>query len=258
MMGMVPERVWFVTFGCLLLMFCLTKSGLHNRRFWNCLDRSVGSLLCPEIFVADVQGDETTSLFSWIATAYPKAIVVRSLSKRTDRELDFFDREETFAAGPYLLANSFRRRTSASDVAMDEAQNFIGCSKAPRRIRQTLNPIRVRFIVSLTDPALRAWTYYSTSMNFPQEKTSAIACQYAVHSGKFSHMVETIAPEIHDCLKGINHHEKYPTCAHDSGRWYNNTASEIDPASSCNDQPIQYWTVWTFTGGLYGDRKSVV
>mmetsp|Transcript_12361 Transcript_12361/g.17935 ORF Transcript_12361/g.17935 Transcript_12361/m.17935 type:complete len:365 (-) Transcript_12361:287-1381(-) len=126
-----------------------------------CTRRKIGDNLCPELFFIGVQKAGSSAL--WVFLAFDETLDIRRAEGLTEprwrrKEPHFFD--SAFHNGLEWYSAGYGVRNTSEDLGIDATPDYASTSNVPPRMLNTVDPERVRFIISFRDPAARAYSWY--------------------------------------------------------------------------------------------------
>mmetsp|Transcript_26112 Transcript_26112/g.102453 ORF Transcript_26112/g.102453 Transcript_26112/m.102453 type:complete len:251 (+) Transcript_26112:212-964(+) len=147
--------------GVLLGLGLLVDVAVFGVRDNVCTRRRIGDNLCPELFFIGVQKAGSSAL--WVFLAFHRSLNIRMADGLTDptwrrKEPHFFDVE--FSNGLEWYSGGYGVRNTSEDLGIDATPDYSSTSYVPPRMLNTVDPERVRFIISFRDPAARAYSWY--------------------------------------------------------------------------------------------------
>ncbi|KAJ8904215.1 hypothetical protein NDN08_000740 [Rhodosorus marinus] len=186
--------------GVLLGLGILVEVAVFGARDNVCTRRRIGDHLCPELFFIGVQKAGSSAL--WVFLAFHRTLDIRMAEGITEpkwrrKEPHFFDVE--FGRGLEWYSGGYGVRNTSEDLGIDATPDYAAASYVPPRMLNTVDPERVRFIISFRDPAARAYSWYKhIHAQFLAEELHGRAFKDFDYS--YSLMVKYIPAIIVDCM----------------------------------------------------------
>jgi len=214
-----------------------------------CTRRRVGERLCPELFFLGARFAGSTAVAMYVASQPSMSVnFPHSLEPYVEFEAHFFD--DNFLRGIDYFASLFPVRNVSYDLAADATPDYLMGRYVPLKIYDSLDFKAVYFLVTLRDPAARAYAWYKHSMG---TRMNDISLNKAMSDFeyKYSLMAKYIAPIVAECVNGQDDPEEaYFAC---SGRVHYREHVKspviVETGNMATGIPrLQRG----FTGGLYG------